>query len=298
MLPKNFPRINYGAPFYGFYPHQTVKFPWLNRVSRGKMVPKLFFFIQATILSTASSNCLNEPFSLCGIRYLKYPFWGGTHGLECGLRGFQIICNAAAGEPLLNISSLLYKVQSQLDFSTNTLKLSRQDLIQSKACPKHLLRNTTLDPLLFRFPPNSTDRNLTLYLDCRGDGLQNLPNHYKCDKKIHLFTTADNSSGPGPGVKCKNTIVVPVNQKNAESLEDPTASSVNILRSALASGFSIQWLSQSDCGADVCVHPQPNASVPERRRGNLVLIWGFKIILCLYLQKKKKTFSSTYNSVY
>lgn len=243
------------------------------------MVPKLFFFIQATILSTASSNCVNDSFPFCGFGYLKYPFWGGSRGLECGRHGFQIFCNAAR-EPLLNISSLLYIVNSQLDFSTNTLKLSRQDLIQSNACPHQLLRNTTLDLQLFRFPPNSTDRNLTLYFDCRGDGLQTLPpNHYKCGKRIHLFTTANNSSGPGPGVNCKNTIFVPVNQKNAQALEDPTASSVNILRSAISSGFSVQWLNQQP--------QQPNASVnvPERRRGNLVLIWGFKIILCLFPEK-------------
>ncbi|KAI3462553.1 hypothetical protein Pfo_019216 [Paulownia fortunei] len=216
---------------------------------------KLFFFIQANLLSiyfpgffcgkyitypALNTNCSGEPFQCGSIRYISYPFWGGSRPLSCGRQGFELICQGNV--PMLNMSSLSYRVQ-EIDFSTNTLKVAREDL-WNYTCPK-VLHNTTIDLDLFKYLPKSNDENVTLYFDCTDDQ-ETLPNQFSCDVNgvatINLFKTGDASSGPGPDITCNNNISVPVNQVAAQSLQNPTASSINVLQAALASGFSIQWL--------------------------------------------------------
>ncbi|PIN19451.1 hypothetical protein CDL12_07870 [Handroanthus impetiginosus] len=101
-----------------------------------------------------------EPFQ-CGGVNISYPFWGGRRPPSCGRQGFEIHCNEDV--PLLNISSLFYRIL-EIDFSNNTLKIAREYL-RNNSCPS-ILQNTTLNPNFFEFPPQSNDKNITLYFNC------------------------------------------------------------------------------------------------------------------------------------
>lgn len=186
-------------------------------------------------------DCSNDKFNCGSIAYMSYPFWGGTRTQECGREGFQLSCDANV--PTITISSLSYRLQ-QLDFATNSLTVSRQDLFDT-ACTK-LLRNTTIDTDLFQFPPNSTDLNLNLYYGCTG-APANPPNILRCGDEtgsvVNLFSVGD--GGPGAGIRCNSSIYVPINSKDAETLKNPSNPSINILLSALKAGFSIRWFNDT-----------------------------------------------------
>ncbi|KAH6783077.1 hypothetical protein C2S52_008036 [Perilla frutescens var. hirtella] len=184
------------------------------------------FYLGTTLGTTIYSgaapplfHCGNDPFDCGNLRHIAYPFWGGNRNSRCGRKGFEIICDDNV--PTLNISSLSYRVE-ELDFSTNTLTVSRRDSLDSM-CPS-TNRNTAIDMELFKYPPDSTVCNVTLYFDCSGD---------------HINGNASSSPGLGTGIRCKSNIDVPINSKQAESLQNhPSEYS---LKSAFDSGFSIRW---------------------------------------------------------
>lgn len=191
-------------------------------------------------------NCSDEAFDCGVVGYIAYPFWGGDRPSECGRKGFEIAC-LQGKIPILKISPLSYIIQ-ELDFSTNTVRVARQD-VQDTNCPQPL-HNTTIDWELFKYPPNSTDRNLTLYFDC-ATNIHMQPNAFPCANQTNsnLFKINGDGDGDGDGISCNTNIYVPVNREDAESLQNPTASSINSLRSALITGFSIQWLNDSRQGS-------------------------------------------------
>lgn len=162
---------------------------------------------------------------------------------------------------MLNISSLSYRVL-EINFSTNTLKVARQDLWNS-ICPTNsvLHDTTTLDPDLFEIPPGSNDKNVTLYYDCTNNQQNRLLNQFNCYVNgvttMNVFSTG---SGLGLDIKCSNNISVPVNQTAAQALETPTASSINVLQTALASGFFIKWSENCTCCPRVCVYNSDSGS--------------------------------------
>ncbi|KAL0424012.1 UNVERIFIED_CONTAM: LEAF RUST 10 DISEASE-RESISTANCE LOCUS RECEPTOR-LIKE PROTEIN KINASE-like 2.1 [Sesamum radiatum] len=185
-------------------------------------------------------NC-SRSFQCGGIGNISYPFWGdGVQPEECGYSGFQLF-NCKGAFPVLDIQPLRYHVL-ELNFSSRTLKVAREDLLKN-ACSE-VLYNTTLNGL-YDFAPDSNDENVTLFFGCvrvRKNGLKtNLPDQFAC---IDLFRTGNaSSSGPGPNIKCKDSISVPVNETAARAMKNRTASSnVDVLRDAFAGGFLIQWL--------------------------------------------------------
>lgn len=189
----------------------------------------------------------------CGtLRYISYPFWGGHRQSHCGRTGFELVCNVQDNVPMLNISSLSYRVLD-IDFPSNTLKVARQDLFNNP-CPE-ILRNTTMDPALFNYLPQYKDNNLTLYFNCTSDH-PDVPGQFSCGgatEYINLFRAGP--AGPGSGTTCQDHIYVPVTEATAQKLHDPIASSINQLLSALAEGFSIQWVpDEKQLKAPFCNH--------------------------------------------
>ncbi|KAL0381404.1 UNVERIFIED_CONTAM: LEAF RUST 10 DISEASE-RESISTANCE LOCUS RECEPTOR-LIKE PROTEIN KINASE-like 2.1 [Sesamum angustifolium] len=212
---------------------------------------ELFLFLVATLLplNFPSFYCQNDrlrpncsrSFQCGGIGNIRYPFWGdGVQPEECGYSGFQLF-NCKGAFPVLDIQPLRYHVL-ELNFSSRTLKVAREDLLKN-ACSE-VLYNTTLNGL-YDFAPDSNDENVTLFFGCvrvRKNGLKtNLPDQFAC---IDMFRTGNaSSSGPGPNIKCKDSISVPVNETAARAMKNRTASSnVDVLRDAFAGGFLIQWL--------------------------------------------------------
>ncbi|KAK4426633.1 LEAF RUST 10 DISEASE-RESISTANCE LOCUS RECEPTOR-LIKE PROTEIN KINASE-like 2.3 [Sesamum alatum] len=184
-----------------------------------------------------------QPFQCGNISNIRYPFWGGNNQ-ACGYPGFQLH-NCQGDFPLLNIPPLSYRVL-ELNFSAHTLKVARQDLLND-TCPTDL-HNTTLIPGPFDFAPNTSDYNVTLFFDCTSNQNQweRLTNQFSCNvegvETINLFRSfrrGDTSSGPGPGITCKNNISVPVSEAAALELEN--SKSMDVLEEALAGGFVIRW---------------------------------------------------------
>ncbi|KAL0395931.1 UNVERIFIED_CONTAM: LEAF RUST 10 DISEASE-RESISTANCE LOCUS RECEPTOR-LIKE PROTEIN KINASE-like 2.1 [Sesamum calycinum] len=169
----------------------------------------------------------------------KLSLLGGDQPEACGYTGFQLF-KCEDEFPVLDIPPLAYRVLD-LNISTRTLRVARQDLLND-ACPG-ILYSTTLNNL-YEFAPDSNDENVTLFFGCvrvRKNGLKtSLPNQFAC---IDLFTIGNASSGPGPNIKCNDSISVPVNRAAAQALKNSTASSnADVLQEAFAAGFLIQWL--------------------------------------------------------
>ncbi|KAL9148255.1 hypothetical protein ABFS82_12G029900 [Erythranthe guttata] len=190
-----------------------------------------------------SQICNGVPFDCGNVRYISYPFWGSARPRSCGRSpGYKLICDN--GLPKLNISSLTYVVQ-KINFDDNTLKIAREDLL-TNTCPT-IIRDTTIDRALFEYTSESEENNVTLYYGCSDKNgetgnLESKPNRFSCDGGgVNLFD--ESPEGPGPNITCGESITVPVSKDDAQSLENPTSSSINILQSALASGFSVRWLS-------------------------------------------------------
>ncbi|EYU41294.1 hypothetical protein MIMGU_mgv1a021634mg, partial [Erythranthe guttata] len=205
----------------------------------------LLIYFPCFFCQTSPANCDGgKPFDCGNVRYLSYPFWGGARSSDCGRgQGYKLICHG--GVPMLNISSLTYVVQ-QINFDGKTLKIAREDLLTT-TCPK-IISNTTIDLDLFEYTPESEENNVTLYYDCSDKNgepgyLETNPNLFSCNGSgaVNLFDVSP--AGSGHKITCGESISVPVSKDDAQSLKIPTVSPVKNLQAALASGFSVQWLS-------------------------------------------------------
>ncbi|KAL8034456.1 hypothetical protein ABFX02_12G029800 [Erythranthe guttata] len=205
----------------------------------------LLIYFPCFFCQTSPANCDGgKPFDCGNVRYLSYPFWGGARSSDCGRGpGYKLICHG--GVPMLNISSLTYVVQ-QINFDGKTLKIAREDLLTT-TCPK-IISNTTIDLDLFEYTPESEENNVTLYYDCSDKNgepgyLETNPNLFSCNGSgaVNLFDVSP--AGSGHKITCGESISVPVSKDDAQSLKIPTVSPVKNLQAALASGFSVQWLS-------------------------------------------------------
>ncbi|EYU34423.1 hypothetical protein MIMGU_mgv11b015254mg, partial [Erythranthe guttata] len=202
------------------------------------------FFCQKDDGMPQPKACWDMPQSLnCGnVRYISKPFWFKP---MCASRpDYELICEG--GVPILKISSSSYRVH-EIDYDAHTLTIVREDLWDN-TCPE-IPRNITKDfdgNLLYDYLPEFKENNVTLYYDCQSsnDLLAQIPNSFSCedetDTRINLFDVT--SAGPGPNITCADSITVPVSETVVRSLQNPEPSSINILRTALASGFSIRWL--------------------------------------------------------
>ncbi|KAL0424002.1 UNVERIFIED_CONTAM: LEAF RUST 10 DISEASE-RESISTANCE LOCUS RECEPTOR-LIKE PROTEIN KINASE-like 2.1 [Sesamum radiatum] len=108
---------------------------------------ELFLFLVATLLPLnfpsfycksnqhILPNC-SRSFQCGGIGNIRYPFWvDGVQPEECGHSGFQLF-NCEGAFPVLDIQPLRYHIL-ELNFSTRTLKVAREDLLKN-ACPQVL----------------------------------------------------------------------------------------------------------------------------------------------------------------
>ncbi|PIN24776.1 Serine/threonine protein kinase [Handroanthus impetiginosus] len=217
-----------------------------------------------------SHKCPKLPFDCGSISYIRYPFWAEGSSNPCSRPGvdhggFKLVCEGDV--PMLNISSLSYQVKV-INFDTNTLKVVREDLWNSP-CPE-VFHNTTMDPNLFAYLPESNDQNVTLYFNCTSTDQKIPPNQFKCSSgdyfnTLNVFKIGNALSGPGLGITCSKNIFVPVKSEAAESLKNPTPSSVNILKDALRDGFYLTWQEDEDSQSPA---PAPQSKYSNSRTGN------------------------------
>ncbi|KAL0424013.1 UNVERIFIED_CONTAM: LEAF RUST 10 DISEASE-RESISTANCE LOCUS RECEPTOR-LIKE PROTEIN KINASE-like 2.7 [Sesamum radiatum] len=189
--------------------------------------------------SYSQQDKCSDSFQCGNITNITYPFWGGSQPQACGLRGFQLL-NCDGHFPLLYISPLMYRVL-EFDFSNQTLKVARQDLL-GDACPTTFYNTTLQDP--YHFAPDSNDLNITLFFNCfidKNGKRTEFVNQFGC---TILFGAGDASSSPGPNITCSHNISVPVNQTAMQALENRYGS--DVLLEALASGFFINYISRPE----------------------------------------------------
>ncbi|XP_027770090.1 LEAF RUST 10 DISEASE-RESISTANCE LOCUS RECEPTOR-LIKE PROTEIN KINASE-like 1.4 isoform X3 [Solanum pennellii] len=188
-----------------------------------------------------------EPFR-CGSMDIVYPFWGGSKPEYCGHPSFEIKCESNI--PKITIESAGYEV---IDINTpnRIVTLARDDLL-SNICLDNA-ENASFD--LNTFSYLSSDLNITLYFGCTlrpGSQLPaSSPNRFNCNSNIFGIYTLINVPFDLSLVTCQEEIIVRVNQTNAVALASPTAS-VEVLKRAIAGGFSVNWTATIDSKCNQC----------------------------------------------
>ncbi|WMV16858.1 hypothetical protein MTR67_010243 [Solanum verrucosum] len=191
-------------------------------------------------------NC-GEPFRCRGMD-IVYPFWGGGKLEYCGHPSFEIKCESNI--PKIAIESTRYEV---IDINTpnRIVTLARDDLL-SNICLDNP-ENASVDLNTFSYV--SSDLNITLYFGCTvRPGLQIptlSPNRFNCDSNMFGIYTLINVPFDLSLVTCQEKIIARVNQTNAVALASPTAS-VEVLRRAIAGGFSVNWTAGIDSKCQQC----------------------------------------------
>ncbi|KAM3363248.1 hypothetical protein P3S68_018102 [Capsicum galapagoense] len=191
------------------------------------------------------SKC-GEPFR-CGDIYINYPFWGGSKPEYCGHPSFEIKCESNI--PKIDIESTTYKVIA-INNTTRIATLARDDLLSDLCLDRP--ENASLDLNTFSYV--SSDLNITLYYGCTFVANQQMPSDprvFPCGGgTFGLYTLIGVPFGL-PGVRCQNQIIYKVNQTSAGALASGTTS-VEVLKTAIAGGFSVNWTARIDSGCQQC----------------------------------------------
>ncbi|KAM3285961.1 hypothetical protein P3S67_024760 [Capsicum chacoense] len=187
-----------------------------------------------------------EPFR-CGDIYINYPFWGGSKPEYCGHPSFEIKCESNI--PKIDIESTTYKVIA-INTPTRIATLARDDLLSDLCLDRP--ENASLDLNTFNYV--SSDLNITLYYGCTLVTNQQMPSDprvFPCGGgTFGLYRLMSVPFGL-PGVRCQNQIIYKVNQTSAGALASGTTS-VEVLRTAIAGGFSVNWTARIDSGCQQC----------------------------------------------
>ncbi|CAN4083181.1 unnamed protein product [Withania somnifera] len=189
----------------------------------------------------------SEPFR-CGDINIDYPFWEESRPEYCGHPSFKIKCEGNI--PKIDIESTTYKVIA-INTGNRIVTLARDDLL-SKICLDKP-EDASLDLNTFSYA--SSDLNITLYYGCTlRPGFQmptTSPNVFRCSSnEFGIYTMIDVSFDFAP-VTCQEEIITRVNQTNAVALASSTAS-VEILKRAIAGGFSVNWTANIDSKCEQC----------------------------------------------
>ncbi|KAJ6960479.1 hypothetical protein NC653_038496 [Populus alba x Populus x berolinensis] len=106
------------------------------------------------------TNC-NQNFSCGNLTNINYPFTGGLRPSHCGPPEFGLTCQDES-VTILKANSLSYRV-TQLDQTSQTLRLSRSDLDDDSPCTSQFT-NATLDDRIFSL---GASHGLYLFYGCK-----------------------------------------------------------------------------------------------------------------------------------
>lgn len=193
----------------------------------------------------------------CGNTTLDYPFWGLGHPAYCGHLGFEITCKSNV--PILHYRSLSFRVL-KIQISQKTITIARDDL-WSSYCPQYLY-NTTYDLNLFN-DNNFAQENVILYYGCdsSSQALLGTNHNFNCgvndtkkdsyinDTKISNYFMATSmisiNNMLNNSMHCSTRITVPAIRSLANRLGLKSTKESD-LRSALRTGFNLQWTANND----------------------------------------------------
>ncbi|KAF3669554.1 putative receptor-like protein kinase [Capsicum annuum] len=188
-----------------------------------------------------------EPFR-CGNMNRGYPFWGGSRPEYCGHPSFEINCENNI--PKIVITSITYRVIA-INTPNRIVTLARDDLLSNICLDKP--ENTSLDFNLFRYV--SSDQSIALYYGCTllsGSQTPTSPNVFTCSNNTFGVYTVIEVPFDFSRVRCEHQVVTRVNQTSAVALASGTASK-EVLRTAIAGGFSVNWTESTDSTCQQCV---------------------------------------------
>lgn len=185
------------------------------------------------------SKC-GEPLR-CGNMDIDYPFWGKDRPNYCGGHSsFEIKCENDI--PKIAFESTKYKVIG-IHNPSRILTLARDDLLSNNICLDRP-ENDSLDLNTFSYV--SSDQNITLYFRCSLLGGFQMPTSYRFTCSGNLFGIYTvGSPFDLTSVTCQNQIIVRVNRTNAVALDSDKASE-QLLKTAIAGGFSVSWMPSID----------------------------------------------------
>ncbi|KAG9129738.1 hypothetical protein Leryth_015438 [Lithospermum erythrorhizon] len=205
----------------------------------------VFVFVISLIINAQLSVCQrNDQYEKCGeffqcggLRDVGYPFSGGNRPEDCGYPGFELTCDDDV--PHITIGSIVYRVL-EVDDDNGNFTVAREDLLNSP-CPTQFL-DTILDVNLFNYTPYN--QNITIFYNCSIFGtIITFPYQFKCNSLGLSFYIASGLA-LNDAVRCANRIIVPVSA-DAAGLLSMIGSTEDTLRSALTSGFGLQWFANN-----------------------------------------------------
>ncbi|GKV16771.1 hypothetical protein SLEP1_g27362 [Rubroshorea leprosula] len=198
-------------------------------------------------------NC-NGTFACGSIENIGYPFWGSDRPKYCGFPGFQLNCSDST--PEITIMSATYHVLG-INNESRLLTLAGTDYLVN-VCPT-LLINTTLNPRIFEFTPDT--QYIDLYYHCPppptptpNQGTEffsnftcnvsttTLSGYFLTGNLSELADLASNATAiSGFLGSCGERVVLAANQSEIQSVETSQSLSWEHLVEALVKGFGLQW---------------------------------------------------------
>ncbi|ESQ47245.1 hypothetical protein EUTSA_v10027669mg [Eutrema salsugineum] len=163
----------------------------------------------------------------CGNLTAGFPFWGESRPQPCGHPSLGLHCDQSKNKTFFIISGQMYSVL-QIDNSTNTLRLARQDFLGESFC-NATFTGTTLTPELFQLSPDY--KTLFVHYLCN-ERLHN-PSNFKCAKIGIASVHQDNNYYENCGASFN--ITVPTNYAPEEEALNMTR-----LGSVLREGFVVK----------------------------------------------------------
>ncbi|ESQ47237.1 hypothetical protein EUTSA_v10028297mg, partial [Eutrema salsugineum] len=163
----------------------------------------------------------------CGNFTAGFPLWGESRPQPCGHPSLELHCDQSSNKTFFIISGQMYSVL-QIDNSTNTLRLARQDFLGESFC-NATFTGTTLTPELFQLSPDY--KTLFVHYLCN-ERLHN-PSNFKCAKIGIASVHQDNNYYENCGASFN--ITVPTNYAPEEEALNMTR-----LGSVLREGFVVK----------------------------------------------------------
>lgn len=163
----------------------------------------------------------------CGNLTAGFPFWGDDRPEPCGHPSLVLHCNQSSNKTYLIISDQMYSVL-QIDNSSNTLRLARQDFLGESFCSA-TFTGTTLTLELFELLPDY----MTLFVYYLCDARLHNPSSFTCPHKgvASVHRKDENHENCGASFN----ITVPTSY-------DPEEEALNLIRlgSVLKEGFKVK----------------------------------------------------------
>ncbi|KAG6743131.1 hypothetical protein POTOM_054077 [Populus tomentosa] len=207
------------------------------------------------------TNC-NQNFSCGNLTNITYPFTGGLRPSHCGPPEFGLTCEDES-VTILKANSLSYRV-TQLDQTSQTLRLSRSDLDDDSPCTRQFT-NATLDDRIFSL---GASHGLYLFYGCKkindsvmGSDQPPKTSRFPCDNDgvteegffsiVYPYGTEYSFLNT---FECQTNIQVPILGTQAQQLLD----NGSLVGEVLKEGFDVSYSNPYSVNCTECYKKHPD----------------------------------------